>query len=186
MPSKDTLFVHLRGPAGSTAPWRLCTHHTLALVAHAAKQYGSIVQCSFPRSNGRLLGYGTITFRDKECAWSMLCDAHDRPGYIEVNHSSVAPKPDKIAYTSLADAEKAWKVLPTRLQMFRSTDPISLRSRAGYDSHFLVNADRQHTRKPRQYKPSQMHRLLSRFGGFAGRLKLPDNELEADEEEDDD
>ncbi|WFD00172.1 hypothetical protein MYAM1_002919 [Malassezia yamatoensis] len=185
MPSKHTLFVHLRGPADSAANWRLCTHHTLALVAHAAKQYGNVVQCSFPRSNGRLLGYGTITFRDKISAWSMLCDAHDRPGYIEVGHLPPEPKPDKIAYTSLADAEKAWKVVPTRMHMFRSTDPISLRARAGYVC-FLVNADRQHTRIPRKYKPSRMHSLLSRFGGFAGRLKLPGNESEAREDQEDD
>ncbi|WFD03868.1 hypothetical protein MOBT1_002564 [Malassezia obtusa] len=172
MPPRCTVFVHLRGATASGADWRLGPQHALALVAYSARQWGPVVQCYFPRGMGRLLGYGTITFRDKDSVTRMLHAAHERNGVLRIPYASRPERPDEIAYTSLADARRAWATGPSVLDAVHASAPLASGARGESRDHFFVKVERQKERAPPRKKPSRMRELLSKFGGFADKLKI--------------
>lgn len=171
MSPRCSVFVHLRGPSKGGAEWRLGPQHALALVAYSARQWGTVVQCYFPRGTGRLLGYGTLTFLEKESATRMLHAAHERNGILKIPYKSRPENLDAIAYMSLADAKRAWRTAPSVLDTVTASAPLASGARGESRDYFLVKVERQKERPTLRKKASRLRTVLGTFEGFSGKLR---------------
>lgn len=171
MARPPAVFVHLRPPT-QTTPWRLGVHHTLALVAYCAREWGAVAHCHFPRAPGygRLLGYGTITFQDEQSSARILHAAHERHGVLRIPYAALPEDPEPIAYTSLEEARRAYNTTRSLRDTVKETAPLASSVRhSDRQDHFLVKVERQ-ARPPRTLPRPSPRGLLATWGGFGGTM----------------
>lgn len=160
-----SLFVRLRGPTTHGALWRLGPAHVVAVMSFFARQWGEISYVSFPRTReGRLLGYGTITFTDHSSVQRVLQAAMQRHGLLRIPFAAPPADPEAISYASLADCERASTTSPSLRDSVAMNAPLAPSTKDDAQDYFFVTVER--SERPLYKKPSRPP--ASRPGGFDG------------------
>ena len=132
-----SLFVRVQGPTAHGALWRLSPSHMLAMLSFFARQWGEISYVSFPRARGqgRLLGYGTVTFADAKSVPRVLQAAAQQHGRLRIPFSTQLEDPESIAYASLAECDRALTVSPSLRDSVAMHAPLAPSAKnTSYDS----------------------------------------------------
>lgn len=121
---------------------------------------------------GRLLGYGTITFKNAESVQRVLQAVEQRRGLLRIPYGAPLEDPDAIACASLTDSERAFLASPSIRDTVATSAPLApgTKSQAQCD-HLLVTVERsQRTLRARSPQARVDPSLVEQFDGFAGGL----------------
>lgn len=165
-----SLFVRVQGPTAHGALWRLSPSHMLAMLSFFARQWGEISYVSFPRARGqgRLLGYGTVTFADAKSVPRVLQAAAQQHGRLRIPFSTQLEDPESIAYASLAECDRALTASPSLRDSVAMHAPLAPSAKnTSYDC-FYVKVER--SEKPFPQAPMRRPTpLVRKFDGFSGQ-----------------
>lgn len=177
-----SVFVRVRGPTTHGAVWRLGPHHAVAVVSYLSRQWGPILYCSFPRvrsyrspqapGQGRLLGYGTLTFQHAESVQRVLQAVDQRHGLLRIPYGVPLEDPEAIACTSLADSARAFLASPSIRDTVATSAPLAPGTKSPIPcDHLLVTVERsERALRARSPQARADPSLLEQFDGFAGGL----------------
>lgn len=122
---------------------------------------------------GKLLGYGTVTFADPNSVARVLQAAKLRHGRLRVPFAAEVREPSAIALTSLEDCTRAYQTTPSIRQAVETVAPLAREATTGRaKDYFYVVVERQEV-PPRPITgpvPRPNLALLKQFDGFAGGL----------------
>ena len=102
-------------------------------------------------AQGRLLGYGTITFADAGSVARVLQAAHQARGMLRIPYAAPPRDPAAIAYASLADSARALATAPPAR---RAIDVRQLQAFGGFSDALARDA----ARYAREDKPRRRRR----------------------------
>lgn len=125
-------------------------------------------------AQGRLLGYGTITFADAGSVARVLQAAHQARGMLRIPYAAPPRDPAAIAYASLADSARALATAPSVRETVTKHAPLAagVRSTARPDDApdcFYVTVERSEAPAPPASRAIDV-RQLQAFGGFSDAL----------------
>ncbi|SHO79842.1 Hypothetical protein MSYG_4193 [Malassezia sympodialis ATCC 42132] len=124
------------------------------------------------KGQGRLLGYGTITFKQAESVQRVLHAVDQRHGLLRIPYGAPLEDPNAIACASLADSARAFLTSPSIRDNVATSAPLAPGTKSQIPcDHLLVTVERSvrdlRARSPQaRAEPS----LMEQFDGFAGGL----------------
>jgi len=180
-----SVFAHIRAPTRDGTRWRLGAHHVLALVAYVARTWGPVDYFSFAREPGqqRLLGYGSIVFRDPASVARMLNSVRATQGVLRVPYAARAADPAAIARTGWADVQHATETQASVRDRVAEHAPLARRGvPPGTPDHFFAKVERRERGRagddgrappgPLRRPPTANYAAeFARWGGFASEAE---------------